>query len=82
MIELHGFCGIDDMFLTAPTVDELKQVDLPDLVDMLSKQTIEHRMLIKSEGASFKTIAIKKLIYNIQEAIESKKIFKRSTSIK
>jgi hypothetical protein len=50
------------MFLTPPTLEELKQSDLPDLVDMLSKQATEYSQLIKIEGITSKTIAIKELI--------------------
>ena len=61
------------MFLTAPTKEELIQSDLPDLVDMLSRQTIELNRLLKEEGVSFRTIAIKNMIINIQDAIDAKK---------
>ena len=63
------------MFLTPPTLDELKQSDLTDLVDMLAKQATEYSRLIKIEGITSKTIAIKELILNIQAAIDSKKDF-------
>jgi hypothetical protein len=71
--QLHDFCGTACMFLTPPTLEELKQSDLPDLVDMLSKQATEYSRLIKIEGITSKTIAIKDLILNIQAAIDSKK---------
>ena len=61
------------MFLTPPTLEELKQSDLPDLVDMLSKQATEYSRLIKIEGITSKTIAVKELILNIQTAIDDKK---------
>ena len=61
------------MFLTTPTLEELKQSDLPDLVDMLSKQATEYSQLTKIEGITSKTIAIKDLILNIQTAIDLKK---------
>jgi hypothetical protein len=66
------------MFLTPPTLEELKESDLPDLVDMLSKQSIEYSRLIKLEGVSSKSIAIKELILNIQATIESKKVSEKS----
>ena len=59
------------MFLTTPTLEELKQSDLPDLIDMLSKQATEYSQLIKIEGITSKTIAIKDLILNIQTAIDA-----------
>ena len=61
------------MFLMPPTLEELKQSDLPDLVDMLSKQATEYSRLIKIEGITSRTIAIKNLILNIQTAIDIKK---------
>ena len=67
------------MFLTAPTVEELMQSDLPDLADMLSKQAAEYSRLIKIEGVTSKTIAIKEMIINIQTAIDTKKVSQRST---
>ena len=66
------------MFLTPPTLEELKESDLPDLVDMLSNQSIEYSRLIKLEGITSKSIAIKELILNIQTAIETKKVFEKS----
>jgi hypothetical protein len=61
------------MFLMPPTLEELNQSDLPDLVDMLSKQATEYSRLIKTEGITSRTIAIKNLILNIQAAIDTKK---------
>jgi hypothetical protein len=61
------------MFLMPPTLEELKQSDLPDLVDMLSKQATEYSRLIKIEGITSKTIAIKELILNIQTVIDTKR---------
>ena len=61
------------MFLMPPTLEELKQSDLPDLVDMLSTQATEYSRLIKTEGVTSKTISVKELILNIQTAIDAKK---------
>ena len=69
----HDFCGIASMFLMPPTLEELKQSDLPDLIDMLSKQAAEYSRLIKVEGITSRTIAIKELILNIQTVIDIKK---------
>ena len=66
------------MFLTPPTLEELKESDLPDLVDMLSKQSIEYSRLIKLEGITSKSLAIKEFILNIQTVIESKKVSEKS----
>ena len=70
------------MFLTTPTLEELKQSDLPDLIDMLSKQATEYSQLIKIEGITSKTIAIKDLILNIQTAIDVKKASERKSVIR
>lgn len=61
------------MFLTPPTVEELQQSDLPELVDMLSKQAADYSRLIKIEGVTSKTIAIRDFILTIQAAIDAKK---------
>jgi hypothetical protein len=44
--EAHDFCGLFHVSNT-PTLEELKQSDVPDLVDMLSKQSIEYSSIIK-----------------------------------
>ena len=67
------------MFLMPPTLEELKQSDLPDLVDMLSKQATEYSQLIKIEGITSKTIAVKDLILKIQAAIDSKKTYEKKS---
>jgi hypothetical protein len=79
---MHDFCGISFMFLTPPTLEELKQSDLPDLVDMLSKQATEYSRLIKIEGITSKTIAVKELILNIQTAIDAKKSSEQKSVIR
>lgn len=66
------------MFLSPPTVEELKQSDLPDLVDMLSNQASEYSQLLKIEGVSSKSMAIKQMILNIQAAIDAKRASQRS----
>ena len=75
---MHDFCGIAFMFLTPPTLEELKESDLPDLLDMLSRQSIEYSRITKLEGITSKSLAIKELILNIQSAIESKKVSDKS----
>jgi len=74
----HGFCGNAFMFLSPPTVEELKQSDLPDLVDMLWKQTTEYSRLMKMEGVGSKSMAVKQMIITIQTAIDAKKVSQRS----
>ena len=68
------------MFLTPPTVEELNQSELPELIDMLAKQSEEYTSLLRGEGASFKTKAIKEMILNLQVAIDAKKVFKKSAT--
>ena len=75
---MHDFCGIAFMFLTPPTLEELKESDLPDLLDMLSRQSIEYSRIIKLEGVTSKSLAIKELILNIQTVIEAKKVSEKS----
>lgn len=65
------------MFLTPPTAEELKQSELSELIDMLASQSAEYTKLLRREGASFKTAAIKEMILNIQTAIDTKKTLKR-----
>ena len=75
---MHDFCGIAFMFLTPPTLEELKESDLPDLLDMLSRQSIEYSRIIKLEGITSKSLAIKELILNIQTVIEAKMVSEKS----
>lgn len=75
-------CLPTEMFWNSPTAEELQQSDLPDLLDMLAKQTREYSQLRKSEGVTSKTIAIKEMIYNIQTAIVAKKVSEKSTITK
>ena len=76
-MQTHDFCGIASMFFTSPTIEELKQIDLPDLVDMLSKQAAEYSRLMKMEGVSSKSVSIKEMIINLQTAIHAKKASKK-----
>ena len=73
------FVATSLMFLTPPTVEELKQSDLPDLADMLSKHATEYSRLIKMEGITSKTLALKEMIINIQNAIDAKKVSESPT---
>jgi hypothetical protein len=76
------FVELFSMFLTPPTLEELKESDLPDLVDMLSKQATEYSRLTKIEGITSKTIAVKELILNIQTAIDAKKSSGQKSAIR
>jgi hypothetical protein len=57
----HDFCGISFYVFNAPTLEELKQSDLPDLVDMLSKQATEYSRMIKIEGITSKNHCHKRI---------------------
>ena len=61
------------MFLTLPTVEELTQSDLSELVEMLAKHSAEYTRLYKLEGRSHTTDAAKELIIRLQLAIEAKR---------
>jgi len=76
------FVELFSMFLTPPTLEELKESDLPDLVDMLSKLATEYSRLTKIEGITSKTIAVKELILNIQTAIDAKKSSGQKSAIR
>lgn len=67
------FVSCDIMYLTAPTVEELKGSDLSDLLEMLVKQINDYNEEIKREGLTSKSRATRELIVNIQSAIQAKK---------
>ena len=62
------------MFLTNPTVDELQLLDVPVLMEMLSKQTTDYIQLFDEEGFTSRTLAARELLHSIQDAIESKRL--------
>jgi hypothetical protein len=61
------------MFLTIPSIEELKALDIPSLIEMLIRQTNEYRKRLNLEGRTARVLSIKKLLENIQATIESKK---------
>ena len=61
------------MFLTIPTIEELKKTDLADLIEMLVKHTTDYHEALKTEGVTSTSLAIRVLINNVQAAIEAKK---------
>jgi hypothetical protein len=69
---LHNFCCKASMFLSTPTVEELIQSDLHDLVDMLAKHTVDYTRQFKKEGINPNTAATKEMIIKIQKAIDVK----------
>ena len=68
------------MFLTAPTMEELQALELPQLIDMLTAQTIDYVKQFKQEGFSFKAYTLRENILNIQAAIAIKKNLAKNNS--
>ncbi len=65
------------MFLAPPTVEELMQSGLTDLVDMLAIQTAEYTRLFKEERLSDNTLQQKEIVKRIQMAIDHKLIVEK-----
>ncbi|HET6995955.1 MAG TPA: hypothetical protein VFI06_13275 [Chitinophagaceae bacterium] len=65
------------MFLTNPTIAELKQLDLAILMGMLSQQTEDYIKLFKENGFTARTLAARELLHNIQDVIEFKRVSER-----
>jgi hypothetical protein len=61
------------MFLTVPTIEELKQLDMPVLVDMLAYQTNLYLQLMKSVSVEKTIQNCKQSMINIQAVIQMKK---------
>ncbi len=66
------------MFLSNPTISELKLLDLSSLMEMLSHQTEAYIKLFNEEGFTARTISARELLHNVQEAIELKRVDERS----
>lgn len=66
------------MFLAPPTVEELMQSELTDLVDMLAIQTAEYTRLFKEERLSSNTLQQKEIVKRLQMAIDHKLILEKS----
>jgi hypothetical protein len=66
------------MFLTNPTIAELKQLDLAILMGMLSQQTEDYIRLFNENGFTARTLAARELLHNIQDVIEFKRLSERS----
>jgi hypothetical protein len=65
------------MFLTNPTIAELKQLDLTILMGMLSQQTEDYIQLFKENGFTARTLAAREMLHNIQDVIELKRVSER-----
>ena len=61
------------MFLTVPTIEELKQLDMPVLMDMLAYQTNLYLQLMKSVSVEKTIQNCKESMINIQAVIQMKK---------
>ncbi len=60
------------MLLTAPTIDELQNLELTSLVDMLAEQTGFYTNFIKEVGFTHESETYRQSIVDIQKAIELK----------
>jgi len=60
------------MLLTNPTIAELQNLELSSLVDMLAQQTAFYTKYIKDFGFTHTSEAQRKLIVDIQTAIQLK----------
>lgn len=68
------------MFLNTPTIEELQSLELSQLIDMLTTQTLDYVKQFKEEGFSFQAYTLRENILNIQAAIQIKKnVLKNST---
>jgi hypothetical protein len=62
------------MFLTAPTIQELQELDMPTLMQMLAYQTkVQFDLEATEPMNSSVVLSSKDLLYNIQAVIEMKK---------
>jgi hypothetical protein len=60
------------MLLTAPTIEELQNLEMASLVDMLAEQTGYYTKFIKEVGFTHESETYRRLIVDIQKAIELK----------
>lgn len=68
------------MLLTAPTIDELQNLELTSLVDMLAEQTGFYTKFIKEVGFTRESETYRQLIIDIQKAIELKEPLTNNTN--
>lgn len=61
------------MLLTMPTIEQLKDLELPELLDWLTKYTAHYCRLIRNEGFTEESESYKQIVRNIQKSIEAKK---------
>jgi hypothetical protein len=68
------------VFLTNPTIDELKGLDMPDLMDMLAYQSKLLVELLKEEGFGSAAKSCKECMINIQTVIKMKRSLEKPSS--
>jgi hypothetical protein len=69
------------MLLTAPTIEELQNLEMASLVDMLAQQTGFYTKHIKEIGFTHESETYRQLIVDIQKAIKLKgNLAKNSTA--
>jgi uncharacterized protein (UPF0276 family) len=68
------------MFLTVPTIEELKQLDMPVLLDMLAYQTNLYLQLMRSVAVENTIQNCKESIINIQAVIQMRKNLENSST--
>ena len=69
---LHVICGVKAMYLHNPSISELNLLELPLLIEMLSQQTAEYLNLLKEEGYTARTLAMREAVTNMQGVIQQK----------
>ena len=60
------------MYLHNPSISELHLLELPVLIEMLSKQTAEYLNLLKEEGYTARTLAMRDAVTDMQGVIQQK----------
>lgn len=60
------------MYLHNPSIQELQMLDLSLLIEMLSHQTAEYLNLLKEEGYTARTLAMREAVTNMQVVIQQK----------
>ena len=60
------------MYLHNPSIQELHLLELPVLIEMLSQQTAEYLNLLKEEGYTARTLAMRDAVTDMQGVIQQK----------
>ena len=68
------------MLLTAPTIEELQSLELASLIDMLAQQTGFYTKYIKEAGFTRESETCRRLIADIQKAIELKETLAKNST--